>query len=211
MTGTLRSHACRSRLRTMNARGVDARNPRNGRSFVNDGERWTVSERDASGVPGAHAATCLIFESQGVVRRAWSFPPNWRDMDDGALWRLSELAVGSSPLIDALKTAFIASIVAQRSASTVIATARVVLEENRALRSELRTRLQQCREARRVSRETVASYAREQRAAGQSAVDVLKSLDVPLQQTAFVVSDPSRAERLASDVARWCSEEFRAA
>ena len=195
----------------MNARGVDARNPRDGRSFVNDGEQWRVSERDASKVPGTHGPTCLIFESQGVVRRAWTFPRNWRDMEDGALWRLSELEVGTSPLIDALQTAFIASIVAQRTASTLIATTRVILEENRALRSELRARLQQCREARRASRESVANYAREQRAAGVSAADVLKSLDAPLQQTAFVVSDPSRAERLASDVARWCDEGFRAA
>lgn len=46
---------------------------------------WTVREIDASHVPGARAARCLIFESPGLIRRLWSYPPDWRTLPDADL------------------------------------------------------------------------------------------------------------------------------
>ena len=181
------------------------------RSFVVAGELWSVSERDAERVPGARAPTCLVFESQGAVRRAWSFPANWRDMDDSALWRLSELTASTSARMDALQRAFITSIIAQNTAGAVIAALRGALEENRALREQRKSIIQLCRAARQESHDIVAEYARQERAAGKSATDVLKNLDATLRKTAFVMNDPQRTARLASDVARWCDEGFQAA
>ena len=181
------------------------------RGIIVEGELWTVSERDARDVPGARAPMCLVFESPEAVRRSWSFPRNWRDMDDRALWRLSELTASSSSVMDALQTAFISSIVAQETASVLIAAVKGVLAEQRELRDQLKRTVLRCRAARRETHGIVASYARDERAAGKSVADVWNSLDAPLQHTAFVVSDPKRADRLASDVARWCDEEFDAA
>ena len=181
------------------------------RTFWVENEVWSVSERDATGVPGARAATCLIFESQSAVRRSWSFPPNWREMDDSALWRLSELTTSRSTLMDALQTIFITSIIAQRTATALIARIKGIRAENRTLRLERKIIVRRCRAAREQTRHGVANYAREGRAAGKSEADILSSLVDPLEHTAFVVSDPQRSARLASDVARWCDEEFSAA
>lgn len=181
------------------------------RKFTVSGELWSVSERDARDVPGARALTCLVFESQDTVRRCWSFPPNWRDMDDSALGRLNESTMSSSTLIESLQTAFITSIVAERTAAELLVAVRGVLEENRALRDQRRVLLLCCRAARRESHELVATYARLERTAGASVAEAVKNLAAPVQTAAFVVSDPQRTERLVSDVARWCDEEFRAA
>ena len=181
------------------------------RRFQVAGELWSVSERDTQSVPGARAPKCLVFESQAAVRRAWSYPGNWRDMDDSALWRLSELTASKSALIEGMTRAFISSIVAQRRASDLISTARASLEQNRAMREQRKALIQQCRVARRESHDGVANYARDARAAGKSESDVLDNLDAPLGQAAFVVNDPQRSARLISDVKRWCNEAFNAA
>jgi hypothetical protein len=45
---------------------------------------------DATSIPGARANRCLIFDSEGVVRRAWSFPRTWAELDDDDIWALLE-------------------------------------------------------------------------------------------------------------------------
>ena len=52
------------------------------------GERWTVRELDAVGVPGGRGRRCLVFESAGVVRRAWRFPETWHALPADELLRL---------------------------------------------------------------------------------------------------------------------------
>jgi hypothetical protein len=195
----------------MGSSGLDRGDRGRGRSFELEGERWSVSERDAQRVPGARAPTCLIFESEGAVRRSWSVPSNWRDMDDAALWRLSELTASASRIVQALETTFISSIVAQKAASEMIRTARGSLQENRALRKQSAEIIRQCRATRQESHSGVTDYARQARANGASESDVLETLDTPLRHAAFVMDDPQRTARLASDIARWCHEEFRAA
>jgi hypothetical protein len=50
---------------------------------------WRVTERDATGDPGARGERCLIFTSDEAVRRVWDYPPGWRDLAADALAALS--------------------------------------------------------------------------------------------------------------------------
>ena len=54
------------------------------------GVAWHVREMDTTSVPGARAERCLVFDSEGVVRRAWSFPEGWDELDDESIWALLE-------------------------------------------------------------------------------------------------------------------------
>ena len=54
-----------------------------------DGLVWTVTERDAGGVPGSRGPRCLVFSSQEAVRRVWEYPIGWRDLLTPALIALS--------------------------------------------------------------------------------------------------------------------------
>ena len=68
-----------------------ARRPvRSHRVFVDDEHvAWTVRECAAPADLCARGSHCLIFESDGRARRVWSYPQNWRDLDEPALTRLS--------------------------------------------------------------------------------------------------------------------------
>ena len=54
-----------------------------------DLREWWVVEVDARHVPGARGARCLLFSSASCIRRVWSYPANWRTLDDAALASLS--------------------------------------------------------------------------------------------------------------------------
>jgi hypothetical protein len=54
-----------------------------------DGTSWRITERDCRGVPGAHAARCLVFMSESVFRRIWEFPADWRSLSGDELALLS--------------------------------------------------------------------------------------------------------------------------
>jgi hypothetical protein len=51
--------------------------------------RWSVVEHDARKVPGVHGPRCLIFASEGCIRRVWDFPADWRALDAAGLTALS--------------------------------------------------------------------------------------------------------------------------
>jgi hypothetical protein len=51
--------------------------------------QWSVVEVDASAVPGAHGARCLVFTREDCVRRVWDYPAEWRTLDAGELAALS--------------------------------------------------------------------------------------------------------------------------
>lgn len=55
------------------------------------GTRWRVREVMAHDVPGASAATCLIFDGVTVCRRLWSYPGRWADLGDAAILALMDL------------------------------------------------------------------------------------------------------------------------
>jgi hypothetical protein len=50
---------------------------------------WTVTERDADGVPGSRGPRCLIFASSEAFRRVWRYPAGWRDLLTANLIALS--------------------------------------------------------------------------------------------------------------------------
>jgi hypothetical protein len=51
---------------------------------------WRVREIAARAVPGSRGPRCLICESTEVVRRLWTYPTDWRGLDDELLWDLCE-------------------------------------------------------------------------------------------------------------------------
>jgi hypothetical protein len=59
-------------------------------SYVDDDHvLWYVEEHDARGVPGNRGERCLLFASEGVVRRVWDYPADWRDLVPVALSAMS--------------------------------------------------------------------------------------------------------------------------
>jgi len=58
------------------------------RDIVGDGIQWHVHEANAAHVPGARRDRCLIFDSDGIVRRVWTYPSDWMNLTDDALWGL---------------------------------------------------------------------------------------------------------------------------
>jgi hypothetical protein len=54
--------------------------------------RWRVWLMDCRDVPGARAATCLVFDTGGVMRRVWDPPTHWASLPDDALLALLDPA-----------------------------------------------------------------------------------------------------------------------
>ena len=50
---------------------------------------WCVEEHDARAVPGNRGERCLLFASEGVVRRVWEYPADWREFLPDALSAMS--------------------------------------------------------------------------------------------------------------------------
>ena len=50
---------------------------------------WSVYEVEARDTPGAKRDHCLLFCSEGVVRRVWHYPAEWRSLKDAELDALS--------------------------------------------------------------------------------------------------------------------------
>ena len=59
-------------------------------SYVDDDHiLWYVEEHDGRAVPGSRGERCLLFASEGVVRRVWDYPADWRDLLPAALSAVS--------------------------------------------------------------------------------------------------------------------------
>ena len=80
------SHGAADSLRAPLWSAADAR-----RFSGADGIGWRVVECDCTHVPGARSAHCLVFLSEGVVRRLWDYPTDWRAL---ALPALEALMLG---------------------------------------------------------------------------------------------------------------------
>lgn len=66
------------------------------------GTLWSISERDATNVPGSKGARCLICMADAAVRRLWEYPRNWRQLAKADLELLVDrprggVAVGNAP------------------------------------------------------------------------------------------------------------------
>jgi hypothetical protein len=53
--------------------------------------RWRVWLMHCQDVPGAPAATCLVFDAGDVVRRVWDPPAHWQSLSDDALLTLMDV------------------------------------------------------------------------------------------------------------------------
>jgi hypothetical protein len=60
-----------------------------GRQIAAEGELWRVTELDARRTPGASGDKCLLFDSDSIGRRVWSYPDDWRQLTDAELYALS--------------------------------------------------------------------------------------------------------------------------
>jgi len=54
------------------------------------GVSWRVVERGTTEVPGARGPRCLIFLSEAVVRRVWTYPSDWQHLSATDLEALTD-------------------------------------------------------------------------------------------------------------------------
>jgi hypothetical protein len=150
------------------------------RELFRDGVRWCVHEASAARTPGAQAYRCLIFDSEGIVRRLWAFPEHWDQLADNEILRLLDspptpahgvrtvLPSGSHPTV----------IAAHVHAQELVAELMVVRETSRALVEERRILLESCRQGREELRAAVEQYVRTLKRGGvppERTVALLKS------------------------------------
>ncbi|MGH7621639.1 MAG: hypothetical protein ACREMU_04815, partial [Gemmatimonadaceae bacterium] len=142
------------------------------RGVMQEGTRWTVRETDTSHVPGAHGARCLIFESDGILRRAWLYPTNWALLSDQQLIAVMEsraAAIGSAPDRgtsgdESLLTGYSNAVITH--ARMLVAAAALVRSGNQALRAEQQDLRERNRRARDEMRTAIERYATSLRQAG---------------------------------------------
>jgi len=185
------------------------------RELTHDGVAWRVREADTSESPGARAAGCLIFDADGIVRRAWSYPRDWAELDDDALWAVLEVpqpkpldrapaalrtlsASGTHPAV-AEATANCA-----RSRSLLVELS-ILHAANRAASWERRALLDECHRVRRAMREAIEAYARSLRSSGVAPEHALVLIKAALDDglgTAQAREEPL-AEELVGDGVAW--------
>ena len=142
------------------------------REVTREGVRWRVYETNSEHVPGARAAHCLLFDSEAIVRRAWAYPDDWRELSDDELWALVEAAsqprqprsiVDSGSQIPVERSADLPTVAAATAAAararSLLRGLTSMLDSNRALREEQRDLLHDCERIRGQMRSTVESYA----------------------------------------------------
>ena len=142
------------------------------------------------------AYRCLIFDSEGIVRRLWTFPEHWDQLADTEILRLLDapptpahgvravLHSGSHPTV-------IASIAAHVHAQELVAELMVVRDTSRALVEERRILLESCRQGREELRAAVEQYVR-----------TLKRGGVPPERTRCVTQVGDRGSASVTQLAR---------
>ena len=134
------------------------------RELFREGVRWSVHEASAARTPGAQAYRCLIFDSEGIVRRLWTFPENWDQLSDKEILLLLDAPTpphgmraiphsGPHPTV-------IAAIAAHVHAQELVAELMAVRDTHRALVDERRILLESCRKGREEMRVAVEQYVR---------------------------------------------------
>jgi hypothetical protein len=180
------------------------------------GTIWNVREVDGRNVPGAWGETCLIFESQEIVRRFWIFPANWWTLDNEALGRFCEheprlsaqVEVGRQELGSAVRRAM-QNIDRARG---LLDRMKVAVMEHREARSKLASLLLTCRSERLAMRAMVASHAATLRDAGVSAEDASILFANAVAESGTQISADNRSlEQFRRDTERWCALAYLAA
>jgi hypothetical protein len=134
------------------------------RELFREGVRWSVHEASAARTPGAQAYRCLIFDSEGIVRRLWTFPENWDQLGDKEILRLLDAPTPAHGVRAILPSGphptVIAAIAAHVHAQELVAELMAVRDTNRALVEERRILLESCRKGREEMRAAVEQYVR---------------------------------------------------
>jgi hypothetical protein len=187
-----------------------------------DGVLWSVREVDAARVPGARGERCLLFETEGVIRRVWSYPDDWRSVPDETLRFLAERRALPRPTepSDSERTASeSAEPPALADARTVTDRTRLLLDQvsilrdtMRPARDEQRDLLEQCRISRRQMHDAIAAYAEALRREGVPPERAIVQLKSAMQQgLAGACCDEPVAEELMHDGIEWCIAAYYAA
>jgi hypothetical protein len=190
------------------------------RELFREGVLWSVHEANTSHVPGARGRRCLIFDSDTVVRRVWSFPTDWHELDDDALWALIARPAPSSARGASTRAPTEPFASAMALAEETTATARALVkqistlrEANRTLLSENSTLRAQCQDGRCAMRHTVEAYASAMRAEGlapEVAIVRIKTAVIDAVGAASVADDPD-AETVMRDAVAWGIAAYYAA
>jgi hypothetical protein len=59
------------------------------------GREWHVYERTAGDLSPTAGRTSLVFDTDGIVRRLWSYPPAWAALSDAELLGLMDAGTRS--------------------------------------------------------------------------------------------------------------------
>lgn len=188
------------------------------RELYQDGVKWVVHEASTALTPGAKTYRCLIFDSEGVVRRLWVFPERWEDLDDAEILRLLDAPPTPSEGTRAVRHSgshptVIAAIAAHVHAQELVAELMVVRDANRALTEERRALLDSCRQSREEMQFAVRQYVKTLRRAGvppERAVALLKST-IEDGLGGMTARDTPGNEDLIDDGVRWGIEAYYAA
>lgn len=202
-------------------RGIDEKNMRQHercaaaavamRQISRDEAMWIVREVDARHVPGARGERCLIYETDGIVRRVWTFPTDWAALSDDALWELVDEAAAPAQTTTITPAATHFDIAESLNADTITKLARVLFAELVSARDKfLDADGPHCgRRTRAEMRAAIQGYARSLRRQGIPPERVLVLLKDAVQ-TGLAGSplDEPLAESLLHDGVEWCIDAY---
>ncbi len=181
------------------------------RELFRDEVTWFVREVDARRVPGARADRCLIYETEGVVRRVWAFPTDWTTLSDDALWKLIEAVASPRPASMAAPAAASGDTSEALSADAITALARTLFAELvRARADDVGVSAQHPgRRTRAEMRAAIQGYARSLRRQGVPPERVLVLLKDAVQSgLAGTCLDEPLAEAMLHDGVEWCIDAY---
>jgi hypothetical protein len=188
------------------------------RELFREGVRWVVHEASAARTPGARAYRCLIFDSEGVVRRLWAYPENWEQLADSEIIGLLDAPPTPAGGISAVRHSgshptVVAAIAAHAHAHELVAELTVVRDANRALADQRRALLESCRRGREEMREAVQQYVRTLKRGGvppERAIALLKLAIEDGLGGAPAMETPGNEDLIDAGV-RWGIEAYYAA
>jgi hypothetical protein len=171
-------------------------------------------------VPGSRGARCLIFDSDSIVRRLWSFPDAWWDLSDEALSELLEGAPGEVPASDTWMSGRAVVHPTIDAASDLAGTTRALMadflrlrETTQLLRRENSDLLAECRRQRTEMKRSVEVFAATMRARGvtpeQAIVQIKGAVANGLAGT--IQWDDPEAATMVRDAVAWGIAAYYAA
>ncbi|MEO6879112.1 MAG: hypothetical protein ABI205_11575 [Gemmatimonadaceae bacterium] len=136
------------------------------RTLQQEEAQWRIYEVSTKSVPGAVAGSCLIYDSEAIVRRCWVYPADWYGLSDAALWALLVAQVVRRSA--STHPAMIAAAETIATAQALASEARSLLGANRALRMQRDQLLTSCRESRNALLAAIGHYTASLKHSGAS-------------------------------------------